>query len=68
LLLGVANFLLAGKLPIREIRLSPGPDRFYALATLASFLDANGYGANVTPGNFYDPFEIRLSSSKIPFR
>lgn len=57
-----------GKLPIREIRLSPGADRFYPLATLKSFLTANGYGPNISPNNPHDPLEIRVSSSQIPFR
>ncbi|SDP65046.1 hypothetical protein SAMN04487914_12341 [Arthrobacter sp. ok909] len=68
---GDANLTVVDKpnlLPIRKIRISPGPDRFYALRSLQALLGAHGYG-----GTYNEEFqriedEIEIETSHIPFR
>lgn len=55
-------------LPIRMIRMSPGPDRFYALRSLRALLGANGYGGNYNETTHYVEDEIIVDTSRIPFR
>jgi hypothetical protein len=58
----------ASKLPIREIYISPGSDRFYAARSLRFLLDACGYG-----GTYCEPWhnlinEVEIRISRTPFR
>ncbi len=55
-------------LPIRKIRISPGPDRFYALRSLRSLLGANGYGGTYNEEFHRIEDEIEIEASRIPFR
>ena len=55
-------------LPIRKIRVSPGPDRFYALRSLQALLGANGYGGTYNEEFHRIEDEIEIETSHIPFR
>lgn len=55
-------------LPIRKIRMSPGPDRFYALRSLRDLLGANGYGGTFNEEFYRIEDEIVVDASQIPFR
>ncbi|MEW1856929.1 DUF2971 domain-containing protein [Pseudarthrobacter oxydans] len=59
---------IANKLPIREIFISPGRDRFYAARSLNFLLENCGYG-----GSYFEPWhslinEIKIRVSSTPFR
>jgi hypothetical protein len=58
----------ANRLPIREIYISPGRERFYPARSLRFLLDACGYA-----GTYYEPWhnlinEVEIRISNIPFR
>ncbi len=55
-------------LPIRKIRISPGPDRFYALRSLRALLGATGYGGKYNEELHHVDDEIDIDASQIPFR
>lgn len=55
-------------LPIRKIRMSPGPDRFYALRSLRDLLGAKGYGGTFNEEFYRIEDEIVVEASQIPFR
>lgn len=58
----------ANKLPIRKIRMSPGPDRFFAIRSLVELLHANGYnyGHDQSAGGY--SYDVEVLASEIPFR
>jgi len=58
----------ATRLPIREIYISPGRDRFYAARSLGFLLDASGYGGTYYEAGHRLINEVEIRISNTPFR